>query len=148
MGTKLLLSTSHNPQTDGQTEVTNRNLGTLLIWLVNKTTMDWDIKLAHAEFAYNRTSSSTTGLSPFEVIYGINPYVHVVLILIVKKDILNFDAKSRQEAFYRTCEQVKMQIEKMNTIYKERANKKKQLVVFNPSDLVWLNLRKRKDFQT
>ncbi|XP_074265617.1 uncharacterized protein LOC141588060 [Silene latifolia] len=60
LGTKLLFKTSHHPQTDGQTEVTNRTLGSLLRGLVSKSTKDWDIKLAHAEFAYNRTPSMTT----------------------------------------------------------------------------------------
>ncbi|XP_057543337.1 uncharacterized protein LOC130821563 [Amaranthus tricolor] len=80
MGTKLLFSTSHHPQTDGQTEVVNRVLGSLLRTLVNKSTKDWDVKLGHAEFAYNRTPSATTKYSPFEVVYGVNPYVPIDLI--------------------------------------------------------------------
>ena len=53
LGTKLLFSTAYHPQTDGQTEVTNRTLTTLLRSLVSKTLKDWDLKLPHVEFAYN-----------------------------------------------------------------------------------------------
>jgi len=38
-------------QTDGQTEVTSRTLGTLLRVLAKKSTKGWDELLSHAEFA-------------------------------------------------------------------------------------------------
>ena len=60
VGTKLLFSTSYHPQTDGQTGVTNRTLGTLLRGLVSSTQKDWDLKLAHADFAYNRSPTYAT----------------------------------------------------------------------------------------
>jgi len=49
LGTKLLFSTAYHPQTDGQTEVTNQTLTTLLRSLVSKSLKDWDLKLPHAE---------------------------------------------------------------------------------------------------
>ena len=48
MGTQLKFSTTCHPQTDGQTEVTNRILGTLLRVLVMKSIKGWDELLAHA----------------------------------------------------------------------------------------------------
>ena len=46
LDTKLCFSTSHHPQTDGQTEVTNKTLGSLLRSLVSKNLRDWDLKYA------------------------------------------------------------------------------------------------------
>ena len=144
IGTKLLFSTSHYPQTDGQNEVTIRTLGALLRGLVSKTQKDWDVKLAHAEFAYNRAHSLTTSRSPFEVVYGVNPFVPVDLIPLLKTNMVEKDAKKRVETFQKTCEQVKKRIEEMNKKYQERANKKRKQPIFNPGDLVWLHLRKER----
>lgn len=55
LGTQLLFSTTCHPQTDGQTEVTNRTLGTLLRALIKKNIKSWEECLPIAEFAYNRT---------------------------------------------------------------------------------------------
>ncbi|GJR08219.1 gag-pol polyprotein [Tanacetum coccineum] len=66
--TRLLFSTSHHPQIDGQTEVTNRTIGMLLRTLVKKTMKDWDLKLSHAEFAFNRAPNYSTGKTPFEIL--------------------------------------------------------------------------------
>ena len=69
VGTKLLFSTICHPQTDVRTELTNRTLTTLRRGMVNRSLSDWDIKLPHAEFAYNRSPSYATWHSPFEVCY-------------------------------------------------------------------------------
>ncbi|KAH9667837.1 Endonuclease [Citrus sinensis] len=73
LGTTLKFSSSHHPQTDGQTEVTNRSLGNLLRSYVGKNIRQWDLILPQIEFAYNHFIHQTIGLSPFEVVYRKNP---------------------------------------------------------------------------
>ena len=73
LGVKLLFSTASHPQSDGQTEVVNRSLSTLLRVLVKKNINSWEDVLPHAEFAYNRAKHSTTSKSPFMIVYGFEP---------------------------------------------------------------------------
>ncbi|XP_071933764.1 uncharacterized protein [Coffea arabica] len=73
LGTKLLFSTTSHPQTDGQTEVVNRTLSTLLRAIIRKNIRTWEECLPHVEFVYNRTVHSSTHFSPFEIVYGFNP---------------------------------------------------------------------------
>jgi Chromo (CHRromatin Organisation MOdifier) domain len=77
MGTCLALSTAFHPQTDGQTERTNRTLEDMLRAFVNYKQDDWDRLLPTAEFACNNVPNASTGMSPFKVNYGrdpLNPY--------------------------------------------------------------------------
>ena len=144
VGTKLLFSTSHHPQTDGQTEVTNRTLGTLLRGLVSKTQKDWDVKLAHAEFAYNRSPTYATGHSPFEVVYGVNPYLPLDLIPLPKEELLHKDADAKLKSMMKLHNQVRDRIETINASYKQKSNKNRKARVFSEGDLVWVHLRKER----
>ena len=63
-GTKLLFSTTCHPQTDGQTEVVNHTLSTILR-AVLKNIKIWEDCLPHIEFVYNRSLHSTTKMCPF-----------------------------------------------------------------------------------
>ncbi|XP_033138902.1 uncharacterized protein LOC117131538, partial [Brassica rapa] len=80
LGTKLLFSTTCHPQTDGQTEVVNRTLGTLLRAIIKKNLKSWEDCLPHCEFAYNHAVHSATKFSPFEIVYGFNPISPLDLI--------------------------------------------------------------------
>ncbi|XP_042446204.1 uncharacterized protein LOC122031159, partial [Zingiber officinale] len=80
LGTKLLFSTTCHPQTDGQTEVVNRTLSTLLRAIIKKNIKSWEECLPHVEFAYNRAVHSTTQFSPFEIVYGFNPLTPLDLL--------------------------------------------------------------------
>ena len=74
MGTKLAMSTAFHPQTDGQTERANRTLEDMLRAFVSYRQDNWDQYLSTAEFACNNAPNASTGMSPFHVNYGRDPY--------------------------------------------------------------------------
>ncbi|GBG76903.1 hypothetical protein CBR_g23117 [Chara braunii] len=72
--TQLCFSSSYLPQTDGQTEITNRTLGDILRKIV-RDDQQWDLHLAPAEIAYNHAVSPTTGMSPYYCDLSYHPHV-------------------------------------------------------------------------
>ena len=81
LGTKLLFSTTCHPQTDGQTEVVNHTLSTMLRAILKRNLKTWEECLLHVEFAYNRAEHSTTKVSPFQVVYRFNPVLLLIFCL-------------------------------------------------------------------
>jgi hypothetical protein len=73
MGENLSFSSAYHPQMDGQTKVVNRILGDFLRSLVTEHHSQWDHILPQAEFAYNDSFNRSTGQSPFQIVYGMNP---------------------------------------------------------------------------
>src|SRR5260370_14891590 len=69
-GTQLKHSTAYHPQTDGQTERTNRTLQEILRSYLSPTQTDWDNWLPSAEIAYNNTYHSSTQQTPHELVYN------------------------------------------------------------------------------
>jgi N-acetylneuraminic acid mutarotase len=63
--TKLAMSSSFHPQTDGQTERANRILDEILRHYVSYRQDNWCEKLAYLEFAYNNAKNKMTGQTPF-----------------------------------------------------------------------------------
>ena len=69
-GTELRFSTAYHPQTDGQTERTNRTALDVLRTSVNDSGKDWDKQLPMVELVINSAKQSSTGLTPFMIVYG------------------------------------------------------------------------------
>jgi len=62
---------------------------------VSKSIKEWDLKLPHAEFAYNRSPSFATSHFPFESYYGINPLTSLELIPLPLESRVSHEAKER-----------------------------------------------------
>ncbi|KAJ9557269.1 hypothetical protein OSB04_011883 [Centaurea solstitialis] len=144
LGTKLLFSTSTHPQTDGQTEVTNRTLGVLLRAIIKQNLKSWEECLPIAEFAYNRTLHTSTNFSPFEVVYGFNPVTPLDLSPLPIREQLNLDGAKKAEFVKKLHEQVRCNIEKKTEQYAKHAYKGRKQVVFEPGDWVWVHMRKER----
>ena len=70
LGTKRQLSMAYHPQTDGQMERINQEIGMFLRYYVNYQQDNWTDWLAAAEFQYNDKKHAVMGRTPFKLNFG------------------------------------------------------------------------------
>lgn len=134
---KSNLSTAYHPETDGQTERVNQILEQYLRFYVNYEQDDWVSLLPLAEFAYNNTSHSATGVSPFFANKGYNPRFDVSV-----GHVSSFAAESMattlSELHVHLREQIGVAIKQYT-----QATESRRLPIppFAPGELVWLDAR-------
>ena len=73
MGCKHTLSTAYHPQTNGQVERWNATMRAQLNKLAEQQPTDWDRFLPAVVSAYNTGEHATTGIAPFELMFGRTP---------------------------------------------------------------------------
>ena len=67
---KPIRTTPYHPQTDGLVERFNQTLKAMLRRTAREEGKDWDKLLPYLLFAYREVPQSSTGFSPFELLYG------------------------------------------------------------------------------
>jgi hypothetical protein len=144
LGTSLSFSSAYHPQMDGQTEVVNRSLGDLLRSLVTEHHSQWDHILPQAEFTYNDSLNRSTGQSPFQIVYGMQPRGVSELKDAEQVEFRSASAEDFAEGMKELHSQIKERLQSSNQEYKRRADQHRRELQFEVGDLILAHLRKER----
>ena len=73
LGASVSLSLGYHPQTNGQIERANQDLGAALRCVTSRNPASWSTHLPWVEYAHNSLVCSATGMSPFMACNGFQP---------------------------------------------------------------------------
>lgn len=131
---------AYHPQCDGETERFNCTIEQMLACYVAEEKSDWSLYLE--KFAYNTSIHATTGLTPFEVVYGRRPKLPVDLMFQVPELGLNLDVdsyvKKTQTKLLRFYDIVAKNTDSKVSKFKFYADRNVRRKAYNLGDRVWL----------
>nr|GEU45446.1 hypothetical protein [Tanacetum cinerariifolium] len=106
--------------------------------------VNFDLTLAQAEFAYNKSTSHTTGKSLFFIVYGRHLITPLDLAPIPIIGPVSVEGDDRSKQIKEPHQKMREQITKHNQQYQDQANKHRKRVLYKEGDLVWIRFRKER----
>jgi hypothetical protein len=137
---KHLMSTAYHPQTDGQTERTNRTLQDVLRNYVNAAQSDWDRWLPVVQFAINNSWQQSVQATPFYLNSGMHPDTPTTVALPRKVP----EATELIERMQTALKAARTSMAEAQKRQRESANKRRRDVEFAVGDRVLLSAKNLK----
>lgn len=126
--TRLWMSSSYHPQTNGHTEVLNHVIEQSLCAFIHKNPSTWGKFLSCVEWSYNTSCHSSSGMSSYEITFGRKPF-NIPQYIVRTSDVAAIDdmLTSREVVFT----EVRKKLLKAQAIMKHNADKKRRDVNFS-----------------
>lgn len=121
-GVKLHLSTTHHPQSDGQSERVNQCLETYLRCLTFSRPKKWHSLLDQAEWWYNTNFHTSLNMTPYQALYGQQP--PMVGEALLPASLLT-GCRNRKQAKAALLDSVKASLDKAQSRMKQYADTKR-----------------------
>ncbi|KAK7883026.1 hypothetical protein WMY93_029200 [Mugilogobius chulae] len=138
LGATVSLSSGYHPQSNGQTERLNQELETGLRCLASQNPTTWSKQLTWVEYAHNTLPCSSTGLTPFECVYGYQPPLFSAL----EEEVTVPSALALVRRCRRTWHQARQRMLKCSALYKKAADRHRSAAPgYRKGQRVWLSTK-------
>ncbi|KAK9672296.1 hypothetical protein RND81_12G090300 [Saponaria officinalis] len=136
--TDLLMSTAYHPQTDGQTEVVNRCLESYLRCMTGEKPKEWARWISLAEWWYNTNYHSAAHTTPFEIVYGQSPALHIPYVLKDSKvEVIDRSLSAREDCI----NMLKFHLKRSQDRMKKMADKRRTEKELAVGDMAYVKLQ-------
>jgi hypothetical protein len=139
--TKLLMSTAFHPQTDGLSEISNKQVTRYLQAFATHHQEQWDTMLPQAEYAYNTSTHSSTDRSLFELDLGYTPSIPLDFVASQRDEMQSLEGTAFVERLQASLLDAQDRLRVAQDTQMVQANKSRWPCTLQVGDLVMLNTK-------